>query len=222
MSKTGAGLPCEITEIQNLDYILLSHGHRDHFDKNSLKPILKNNPDVEFLTPLGMRPLLNKLGSTSYQEAGWWQEFQVEEDVSIHFLPAIHWNRRGITDFNQMLWGSFLISDGDTNIYFAGDSAYGAHFQEIGSFYGKIDHCLMPIGAYKPIYFMKDAHISPDDAVTAFNELGAKHFIPMHYGTYDLSDEPLGEPIRMMRDFHNQGQLEGELNELAIGEELSF
>lgn len=217
-----AGLPCEITEIQNLDYILMSHGHRDHFDLASLKPILKHNPDVEFLTPLDFHSLLNGLHTNCYQEAGWWQEFEIEEDISIHFLPAIHWNRRGLTDFNLMLWGSFMISDGTTNIYFAGDTAYGPHFQEIGNFYSKVDHCLMPIGAYKPIDFMKDAHISPEHAVTAFNELQAAQFIPMHYGTYDLSDEPLGEPIKMMRDFHAQGLLNGLLTELSIGEELMF
>ncbi|MGB0524295.1 MAG: MBL fold metallo-hydrolase [Flammeovirgaceae bacterium] len=217
-----AGLPCEITDIQHLDYILMSHGHRDHFDIPSLKPLLKNNPDVEFLTPLDMHPLLNKLGNTCYQEAGWWQSFQIEEDITIHFLPAIHWNRRGITDFNLMLWGSFMITDGKTKIYFAGDTAYGNHFKEIGGFYENIDFCLMPIGAYKPIHFMKDAHISPEDAVKAFNELEARHFIPMHYGTYDLSDEPLGEPIKMMRNFHDQKQLNGNLQELAIGEEYLF
>lgn len=215
-----AGLPCEITDIQHLDYILLSHGHRDHFDTASLKPILKQNPDVEFLAPLDMQPLLDGLGTNYYQEAGWWQEFQIESDISIHFLPAIHWNRRGLNDFNEMLWGSFMISDGTHTLYFAGDTAYGDHFQEIGKFYGSIDYCLMPIGAYKPIDFMKDAHISPEDAVKAFNQLNAQHFIPMHYGTYDLSDEPLGEPIKMMRDFQTQKKLNGALKELAIGEEL--
>ena len=216
------GLPCEITEITQLDYILMSHGHRDHFDFASLKPLLKCNPDVTFLAPLDMHPLLEKLGTKNYQEAGWWQAYTLEEDIEIHFLPAIHWNRRGLTDFNQMLWGSFLITDGNVNIYFAGDTAYGKHFQEIGNFYPHIDHCLMPIGAYKPIDFMKQAHISPEDAVTAFHELGAKSFIPMHYGTYDLSNEPIGEPIKTLRDLHTQGTLLGDLKELAIGEELKF
>ena len=131
-------------------------------------------------------------------------------------MPAKHWNKRGLTDFNKTLWGSFIIKSNNKTIYFAGDTAVGNHFKEIAEFFPKIDVALMPIGAYKPEFIMKDAHISPWEALEAFNHLQAKLFIPMHYGTYDLSDEPFGEPYRVMqkeKDNYN-------IRVLDVGEEF--
>ena len=225
--KRRVGLPCNINDIKGLDYLLLSHNHRDHFDKPSLRKILKNNPSVEWLAPLGMGKMIRPFRVTNYQEAGWYQQFSMNNGLEITCLPAIHWNRRYLHDLNRMLWGSFLIrwKDGQgkqKTIFFAGDSAYGEHFKEIKALVGEIDIVFMPIGAYKPRIIMKSSHVNPEEATQAFNELGAKIFIPMHYGTYDLSDEPAGEPIRMMRQFAKDGTLKGALKELAVGETFDF
>jgi L-ascorbate metabolism protein UlaG (beta-lactamase superfamily) len=213
------GLPCEIEEIKGVDYLLMSHGHRDHFDIPSLKTLIPNNFGVEMLVPLGMAPLIESIGMERYQEAGWYQEYQTDEKLNITFLPAHHWNRRGLNDHNSMLWGSFLIESFDHRIYFAADTGYASHFQEIREVIGEdIDICLMPIGAYKPASIMKNSHTTPEEAVQAFHELGGSRFIPMHYGTYDLADEPMGEPIRKVRAMAAEEKLQGELVELKVGE----
>ena len=144
------------------------------------------------------------------------------KEFEIVFLPAHHWNRRWMNDTNRELWGSFLIRTGDKTIYFAGDTAYANHFKEIRKLAGTIDYVFMPIAAYRPDWMMRRAHVSPQEAVNAFNDLGAKYFVPMHYGTFDLSDEPIGEPIRLLKQMAESGQLEGNLIVPAVGETVRF
>lgn len=216
--KRRHGLPCDIYQLKNIDYILLSHGHRDHLDIPTLKSILRHNPDCEVLCPLGFEPLLRKTGFRKIQEAAWWQQYNTA-GLSISMLPAKHWNRRFLTDYNRTLWGSFSVQYQSQNLYFAGDTGYAHHFREINRYFPAFDVCLMPIGAYKPRYIMEWAHTSPEEAIQAFHELNGKTFIPMHYGTFDLSDEPASEPIQIVRKMHETQQLKGNLHILKVGEE---
>ncbi len=215
--KRLVGLPCKVSDLKGVDYILLSHGHRDHFDKKSISVLHENNPKIEALVPLELNHFFNDEGITN-QQAAWYQKFKTTEDIEIYFMPAKHWNRRGISDFNTTLWGSFVIRANGKTIYFAGDTAYGKHFSEINKLFGSIDYCLMPVGAYKPDYIMKESHISPYEALKAFSDLKGKTFIPMHYATYDLADEPLGEPIRIL----NSNDNELNIQILDIGEEFKI
>ena len=217
--KRKAPLPIAVDELKGIDFILISHAHRDHFDKNSLNKILKNNPGVEVLGPLRLDSLLSKLKIVPpHQEAGWYQQFEIKKDIKLVYLPAIHWHRRGLFDLNEILWGSFHISSGNKSIFFAGDSAYHKHFSNISEIMGKTDICLMPVGAYKPEFLMQGSHLSPEEAVKAFNQLKGNIMIPMHYGTFDLSDEPPGEPIRLLENLYTEGVLKGKLQVLQPGE----
>lgn len=100
---------------------------------------------------------------------------------------------------DKVLWGSYLIKTKNKTIYFAGDTAYSSHFKDISELFD-IDIAILPIGAYEPRYFMKNNHMNPEEALQAFKDLKAKEFIPMHFGTFDLSDEPLGEPEAILRE----------------------
>lgn len=216
--KRRCPLPCQAGDIKNIDYILLSHGHRDHLDISSLCKLYDHNPKAKVLCPLNIGQIVQKHTPYSHiVEAGWWQRFD-ETALRIEFLPAKHWNRRHLTDFNTTLWGSFGIYGQNTSIYFAGDTALGGHFKQIKETCGTFDFCLMPVGAYKPTYIMEWAHTSPEEAVEAFHHLGGKHFIPMHYGTFDLSDEPAGEPIRILKQMYKNSKIHGKLVIPKIGE----
>ncbi len=200
--KRQVGIPCAVSSIKNINYILLSHGHRDHFDKKTISKLIASNPEVTALVPLNNGSYF-KNKEVNFQEAGWYQKYETANQVEVYFMPSKHWNRRGLLDFNTTLWGSFIIKHNNITIYFAGDTAIGNHFSEIANIFQDIDYCILPIGAYKPANIMQEAHMSPREAYKAFKIMKARAFIPMHFGTYDLADEPLGEPQRMVESFND-------------------
>lgn len=214
-------IPLQLSELASLDYLLISHDHRDHCDKKSIKNILQY-AQPKILTSLKMSNVISKwVGNTKIQEAGWYQRYQTK-DVEIIYLPAQHWCRRGLMDFNKVLWGSFIIRTADYCIYFGGDSATGSHFEEIGRLFPNIDVAILGIGAYKPDFMMQDVHTSPDEAFEAFQQLGAKKMIPMHYGTYDLSNEPISEPLSLLKKAFAAADITDRLLPLGIGEPFLF
>ena len=219
-AKRKAPFPCNTDSLRNIDYLLISHDHRDHFDKKSIERLSHNNPNIQAFAPLESARLFKSkhLKNIPLQQAGWYQEYHLENDIRIIFLPAKHWGRRSLNDFNKTLWGSFLIIKGNTKVFFAGDSAYDDDiFKDIHNLFGDIDICILPIGAYSPDFLMKSSHMNPEEALNAFNDLKGNILIPMHYGTFDLSDEPLGEPIKRLKiAIEDSGQVE-KLVELPIG-----
>jgi len=195
MFKRYSPLPIDQEKLLGLDYILLSHDHRDHCDEKSLKKLFKyNQPAV--LTSLKMSTVIGPwLDEAEIQEAGWYQRYNLhDQGIRITYLPSRHWCRRRIRDFNLRLWGSFMIETPEHVIYFGGDSGYGEHFKQIGRVFPKIDIAILGIGAYRPRFLMKESHTSPKEAKKAFEQLGAKRMIPMHYGCFNLSNEPLSDP----------------------------
>ena len=218
--KRRVKIPFAIDKYQAIDYILISHAHYDHLDKKTLVQLSKQNPAAVIYCGLNTAELLKTWSiSNLICEAGWYQRFPDGTDgVEFYFLPAQHWSNRSLKDRNLRLWGSFIIKNHATCIYFMGDSGAAGHFAEIGQLFPCIDYAIMGIGAYQPQYIMRSSHLNPEEAYQAYQALGAKHFIPMHYGTYILSDEPLREPLEKIRAlFNSQPQ---KLCELAIGEIL--
>ncbi len=216
--------PLDPSKLNNLDYILLSHDHRDHLDEPSVKALAKNNPKAHYLTGLGIEGLLQSFTQSKLiQSAGWFQKFHTPDSpLEIFYLPSRHWGRRLITDTNVRLWGAFVIRSGNKTIYFSGDTGYGSHFKQAGELFPDITHAIIGIGAYKPEWFMGSNHISPQDAVKGFNELGAKHLMPMHYGTFDLSDEALSDPYQTMLQQQELGNINGQLLLPRPGEVLEI
>ena len=187
-----------------IDYLLVSHGHMDHLNPPSLRELSLGAASTALL-PLGMGGVVRKiLPGLAVQEAGWFQRYRLPEadkaDLDIVFLPARHWHRRSLRDQNTMLWGSYLIRWQGKSIYFGGDTGSGDHFRKIREVCGPMDWCLLPIGAYDPSWLMHRSHMGPEDALAAFDDLGGKRFLPMHWGTYRLSSEPMGEPIFRLKN----------------------
>ena len=216
--KRKSPFPYDVEELGKIDYLLLSHTHYDHYDEPSVKKVLKQSPKV--ITPLGMDSYIKKIGKNAdISSMDWYDKYEINSELSIHFVPAKHWGRRGLNDTNKALWGGFILESSNTTIYFSGDTAYDSHFKEIGETY-EIDYALLPIGAYKPEFIMKNNHTNPDEAYKAYKDLKAKTMIPMHYGTFRLSDEPLSEPLEWITKIQESSQ--DEINILNSGEVLKI
>ena len=207
-------LPFKIEKIKP-NYLLVSHGHYDHLEIDSIQSF----DNAMALIPLNMSETINDLNpKIKTQEAGWYQQYDINETFQIFFMPSRHWHRRGAFDTDKVLWGSYIIKSKEKTIYFSGDSAYSKHFSDTAELFPSIDIALMPIGAYSPRKMMKANHMNPQDTLQASKDLKAKQIIPMHFGTFDLSDEPLGEPERV---FRNIGKDEN-IRFLDVGEKMLF
>lgn len=212
-------LPCSPDDFKNIDYVLLSHAHRDHCDSSSLQKLASHN-NFSLLTSLGTGELVaGWMDDLHFQEAGWYQQFELKEsNLRITYLPAQHWSNRFGWDTNRFLWGSFMIEADGLCIFFGGDSGYCNYPKQIAELFPNIDIAMIGVGAYTPAFMMQDVHTSPQEAVQVIHDLKAKSFIPMHYGTFDLADEPLGEPYRVLKQMENEGKINGHLRMLDVGE----
>lgn len=216
-------MPCLPADFTNIDYVLLSHVHRDHCDKSSLQQLAANN-NFELLTGLKTASIVRPwIKSLRYQEAGWYQIYKLPQaNLSITFLPTQHWSNRYGWDTNETLWGSFMIEADGVNIFFGGDSGYAHYTQQIGELFPNIDIAILGVGAYTPAYMMQNVHTNPSEAVRAFHDLRAKTLIPMHYGTFDLADEPLSEPYHLLKEMELNKTINGALRLLQVGEAMSL
>lgn len=182
----------KLEELPQIDVVLISHNHYDHLDIETLKQ-LDGKFHPLFLVPLGDEKLLKEAGIQNVREMDWWEE-QVIKDHKIVFTPAQHWSARGLFDKCESLWGSFFILSPNFKTYFAGDTGYGPHFNNIRLRLGNPDLALLPVGAYAPRWFMKANHMEPEEALVAHKDLDSQFSIGMHFGTFPLTDEKLQEP----------------------------
>ncbi len=182
-----AAAPYRVSELPEVRVILLSHGHRDHLDRRSLGALGKRFPDALFVVPLGQGVALPK-ACRRVVELDWWQQVEVD-GVRFTFVPSQHWHQRTLFDREKALWGGWHVA-GSRSLYHSGDTGYFGGFRTIGAALGAPDIAVLPLGAYEPRWFMGAQHMSPEDSVQAFLDLGARHFLGMHWGTFDLTDEP--------------------------------
>lgn len=218
---TQPGLAFE--ELPPIDIVLLSHDHYDHLDAATIRRIAGTFRDVQWVAPLGHSALLEQLGARVVHEIDWWGTAEIV-DTRITAVPAQHWSRRVRTRPGERLWCGFVIDAEPGPIFFGGDSGYGPMFRDIGNRLGPFAINILPIGAYDPRWFMKPAHMNPEEAVQAYLDLGARGlFVPMHWGAFRLTDEdPLEPPLRARAAWRAARLAEDDLRVLAIGETLAL
>jgi L-ascorbate metabolism protein UlaG (beta-lactamase superfamily) len=175
---------------QCAEIVLISHNHYDHLDTWTIR---RFGARPTYVVPLGNGDTLRRAGARRIVELDWWQTHR-EGSLEITLVPARHWSMRAPWDRNASLWGGFVVRSPDGTAYHSGDTAFFDDFREIGRRAGSIDWALLPIGAYEPRWFMESQHLCPEEAGLAFELLGARHLVAMHWGTFLLTDEPAGEP----------------------------
>ena len=196
--------PFEIEDLPNIDIVLISHNHYDHLDRSSIRDLIKHQPSIKFLVPLGLGQTLYKWGVVDVTELDWWQAINLHE-VEIQPSPVKHWSSRSLLDRNSSLWAGWMIKWDDFSFYFAGDSGYSSDFKETAKRLGNPTLAAIPIGAYEPRDFMKAAHMNPEEAVKVFEDLQAKYGVAIHWGTFKLTTERMDEPPeRLLRSLKDQ------------------
>ncbi len=192
--RHGAAVPA-FRDLPRIDAVVITHNHYDHLDRGTIER-LGDSP--QYFVPLGVGRLMRSFGVSHVIEMDWWQSCRFHE-LEFVCTPTQHFSGRGLFDRNRTLWCSWLVRGDSGSFYTAGDTGYFPGFREIGERYGPIDAACIPIGAYLPRWFMQPVHVDPDEAVRAFLDLRAKYFIPIHFGTFRLADDPLWLPPEELR-----------------------
>jgi len=182
-------LPC-------IDVVLLSHNHYDHLDLPTLRRMAAR-ADSTFIVPARGARLLRSENIGPVHELDWGESLSLP-GFTIHCVPALHFSARTIYDRNRTLWCGYVIEYPERLVYFAGDTAFGSHFGQIREHFGSPRLALLPIGAYEPRWVMSRVHMAPDEAVRAHRILAAKTSIPIHHGTFQLTDEGVDTPKKQL------------------------
>ena len=205
-------------ELPALTALLVTHNHYDHLDAPSIRALPRELP---VFTAAGLGRWFRRRGFREVTEMLWWERASAGP-LTVTFVPARHWSRRVIGDTNRSAWGGFVVEDGRRTVYHAGDTGWFAGFAAIAERFPAIDLALLPIGAYAPAWFMEPHHMNPEQALDALSVLRARAMVPMHWGAFQLTDEPLREPLDRLLAAWTLRRPEARLQLLAVGETASI
>lgn len=175
--------------------VLITHCHYDHLDSPTMRGLDRGVP---VLAPLGLGRRLRRWGHRRVVELDWWEAVELGR-LRVTFVPSRHWSRRGVWDTNASLWGGYVVEADGHAVYHAGDTGWFPGFRQIRRRFPRLEAAMLPIGGYSPAWFMGPNHLDPEQAGRAFLELGARRLLPVHWGAFQLADEPLREPAERLR-----------------------
>jgi N-acyl-phosphatidylethanolamine-hydrolysing phospholipase D len=207
-------------DLPPIDAVVISHDHYDHLDVGTVRRLAREH-HPRFFVPLGLKPWFLTLGITDVTELDWWQTAQLGS-VTVVSVPAQHASGRSLADQNLRLWSSWVIAGRAKRLFFGGDTGYHASFARIREQWGPFDVAALPIGGYSAFKSHHPNHLNPEEAVQAFEDLGASRLVPMHWGTFELNREPVREPPdRLQREATRRGD-GGRVAILSPGETLHW
>ncbi|MCH9758425.1 MAG: MBL fold metallo-hydrolase [Proteobacteria bacterium] len=191
--KRGTPPGMRLDDLPPIDIILVSHNHYDHLDFATQLHLAKHSPQAHVFVPLGLKQWFKGKGFAQVTERDWWEEVTYK-GARLTAIPTQHWSRRGLLDSNKTLWCGWTVQTDDFSFAFLGDSGYSKDYIDIKNKFGGFDLAAIPIGAYAPRWFMQDVHQNPEEAVQCLQDLGARRGLATHWGTFQLTFEPMDEP----------------------------
>ena len=206
---------CRVSELPDINAVVISHNHYDHLDLNTVTKLAKLQPNIQWFVPAGLRQWLldnTEARGETVRELTWWEEVELEDTgLRFVFTPANHWCKRGLNDDNKVLWGSWAVLGPTKRFWFGGDTGYCEAFKSIGDNYGPFDLAAIPIGAYQPNWFMKYQHVHPGEAVEIHKDIKSRKSLGIHWGTFKLTTENYLEPPALLNTFLNRSGLENDV-----------
>ena len=208
-------------QLPPIDFVVISHNHYDSLDHRTVDMF---GDSVLWYVPLGLKAWFLNRGVSAERvvELDWWDSHRFNQRVEVTLTPAEHWSRRTPWDTNETLWGGWAVTIDGFKSYFAGDTGYhDRYFRDIGRRLGPFRLALIPIGAYAPRYFMAPAHIDPAQAVDVHLQVNARQSMAIHWGTFQLTIEPILEPARLLRaEMEKRGLPLEQFQPVKIGDTL--
>ncbi|MCL4557739.1 MAG: MBL fold metallo-hydrolase [Deltaproteobacteria bacterium] len=200
-------------QIGPVNLVLISHGHYDHLDMPTVRRLPRT---AVVIVPEGLSEYFTRSGFRDVRVMSWWEQTTVH-GTRIVAVPANHF--QGRNPLVKSLYQGYVV-DGKRQIYFAGDTGWFEGIKEIGDMF-RLDLALLPIGAYRP-WAVFGHHMTPEDSIKAMQYLGAKAMIPIHWGTFRLSLEPLSEPVTRLRRAAIRAGMQDRVVVLGPGQSLDL
>ena len=208
-------------QMPDIDFIVISHNHFDHLDHRTVDMF---GDSVLWYVPLGLKTWFLDRGISAERvvELDWWQSHRYNDLVNVTFTPLEHWSKRTPWDTNESLWGGWSVDIAGFKSWFAGDTGYhDRYFKDIGERLGPFRLAMIPIGAYAPRYFMKDAHVDTAEAVNIHLEVKSQQTLPIHWGTFEMTLEPFLEPSQKLHEeMEKRGLDQNQFKPVKIGQTL--
>ena len=206
-------------ELPRIDAVVISHNHYDHLDLATVKRLGNH---TRFFVPLGVAAWFREAGIDNVVELDWGQQAEFGP-LTFHCVPAQHFSARGLRDRNAVHWCSWVLETPGGKVFFSCDTGYSPDARNIGEGFGPFRLSLLPIGGYQPRWFMSTMHVNPPEAVKMHRDLRSEQSLGMHWGTFKLTDEPMGEPpLYLARALKEAAVPAEEFQVLKIGETRVF
>ncbi|MEP3280289.1 MAG: MBL fold metallo-hydrolase [Stappiaceae bacterium] len=186
--------------LPEIDCILLSHNHYDHLDIVSLSALVDRH-DPLIVTPFGNDTIILKHIPHARIKTGNWDDLvEVTGGARVHFEPVHHWSARGARDRRMALWAGFVVEAAAGKVYIVGDTGFheGINYRAAAEKHGGFSAAILPVGAYSPRWFMRGQHQNPEEAVEGHLLCKAEVSIAHHWGTFQLTNEPIEEPVERL------------------------
>lgn len=198
----------KLDDLPPLDIVVITHNHYDHLCIQTLKKLQKEH-EPHIVTPLGNDTIIkNSIAGASVSCLDWGESYEAANGVRLSAEPCHHWSARGIADRRMALWAAFVFETPAGNIYHIGDTGFheGRNYRAAAAKYGGFRLANLPIGAYEPRFFMRNEHQDPGEAVEGMKLAEADFAVGHHFGTFQLTDEGIDDPvIRLEAALKQQG-----------------
>jgi N-acyl-phosphatidylethanolamine-hydrolysing phospholipase D len=193
-----------LEDLPSIHLVIISHNHYDHLDLETVKHLAAAH-DPLFLVPLGLKAWFQEHQIPRVEELDWWEQYHFKS-LTVVCLPAQHFSGRTLWDRNKTLWSSWAVMGAGKRFFFSGDTGYYSGFKKIGDRFGPFDVAAISIGAYIPRDIMRMTHLTPEEALQVFLDLQGRRLLGIHWGTFDLTEEPFDEPpVRLQVEAQRRG-----------------